>query len=960
MAEEDRRIIVELSEDTTKAFITFAALPDAGGKAHPLWLTKMLKEREIVKGVDEKALNELCDTLNKTGVFKGRLLVAKAENPVNGQNAIVTILVRNGHVVRPGTILAERVPCKDGKNGFSLSGKIIQAARGSDKPLPVGEYAVSAVKDTKLISAVYGIARIADGKVHVKTPYDVSPDNMNVFLDITPRDFAGQVINIDDITKTLRVLGLKGAILEDEISRALLMGGGKKGVLVMKAIPPETGEKGRIEFLGPSGSIVLPGERVGRVLESGKGKDGTDVYGKTIKATTGQLVRKLELDKNLHLDQKKGMVASLVYGRLVYDNEKASVESAIVVSSDEFEARMVIASEGISGLQLEPEVIFKHIIARGILNGVDEDTITRAIRGAKKSRAVLKDVLIAKGTPVIHETGRKVKFNFLLDGQNPQNLEAPEEAVRRDFIFKGRPVAEVTPHREPRDGVTVFGKKIYAEHVQGTQIEAGAHVIESEDGKTFTAEVHGFSDYKGGVISVIPLFNISEDEMTVEMTLYPANAKKRALTAEVINRLLSFEKIVVGVDLKAVEDTVKKLNETGAPVTAVVAKGREPVGGKDGWLEHHVNFTKKVGEEREDGSIDYRERSFIPTVKEGTKVLTRHPPTKGKNGSTVYGKESPANQGIDLQFNAGEGVRVVDDYHYYASKSGAAVLTSRDIRILELFIVPGDVTLETGNIRFDGTVRIEGSVKSSFKVEATGSVEVLGSVDDAIVEAKGNIHIHGGIFHRGYGKIKAGGTVEVAFATNAVIEAIESIEIINDAVNCSLKTEGRINIIKGKGRAVGGRLVAGRNININELGSEGAVTTIAELAPPERIEKKLASIALELDEIEVRLEEITRKLYYLLQGGFENLPKERKIQVLYLKKEKEHLAEKKSELFSARDVVTAEKSRFENGEIRIYGTMWPGALVRIKGTSFTPNKSLHYSGFRYVAGLDNLERIQIR
>jgi uncharacterized protein (DUF342 family) len=702
-----------------------------------------------------------------------------------------------------------------------------------------------------------------------------------------------------------------------------------------------------------------------------------------------------DIGNNLALDEKGQFICSDIYGRLKVEGPYISVLDTLMVSEDQYRATMDIMAKGISRRPLKSGIIRGHLEDQKITHGIDDDAIRTAIMRSKKTGQVQENIVVAQGTPAVYGSDAQVKFTFRIGGAEPMEFKDSEnetlENARRDFILKGKTMAEVKEHQKSEDGMTIYGRKVHTTKPRVIDIRPGDNVTTDKEKHLFTAAAHGFCDYSGGTVSLIPLFEVTSDKMSAQMTLYPPHTVKRTLTREVILRLLHMEKIVYGIDERAIEEAVSGLGreevrseELGVrseglsgipesdnsslltpnsslphslPVKKVIARGREPQDGKDGFLEHHVSFSKKVGTKRPDGSVDYRERNFIPTVSKGDLIITRHPPSRGRSGTDVFGHEREAKNGVDAPLVAGEGVKLVNEYSYYSIMDGAASLRERELRVHNVFVVNGDVDYNTGNIHFDGTVKITGSVRSAFSVEAKGSIYIEGTVDDALIEASENVVIQGGIFHKESGLIKAKGTVEAFFATNANIEAVESIVICNDAVNCNLQTEGTILISKGKGRAVGGRLVAGELIEVRELGSEGAITTIVEIAPPKRIEDSIIRIALEIKNVEALIEKVSTKLHYLSQKGLETLPPEQKATAMKLRAAKETLVKRRDDMFEAKEAALQEKEDFEGGWIKIIGTMWPGVEVRIKNQTFKPNKPLHGTGFKYSRERDSLERL---
>ena len=84
-----------------------------------------------------------------------------------------------------------------------------------------------------------------------------------------------------------------------------------------------------------------------------------------------------------------------------------------------------------------------------------------------------------------------------------------------------------------------------------------------------------------------------------------------------------------------------------------------------------------------------------------------------------------------------------------ADINGLVTFIGGKINVEEIFTVPGDVDLKTGNVMFLGTVIVQGNVEDGFSVKASGNIEVRGSVGKCEIIAEGDIIIHQGVAGKG-------------------------------------------------------------------------------------------------------------------------------------------------------------------------------------------------------------------
>lgn len=192
---------------------------------------------------------------------------------------------------------------------------------------------------------------------------------------------------------------------------------------------------------------------------------------------------------------------------------------------------------------------------------------------------------------------------------------------------------------------------------------------------------------------------------------------------------------------------IKKVTEVEKPYELIVAKGTLPVEGSDGDLEVHIHYEEFDPNSEE--KVNFREMNAIANVKEGQVIATHVPPVPGTPGRNLLGKVIPVKPVRDIALRLGKHVKQVD-HSIIALISGKPSLEWRDrlvkVDVHHEFNHPGEVDLESGNIRFEGDVRIGGNVLPSMFVGATGSIAIGGSVTKATVHAVKSAVIRGNVF----------------------------------------------------------------------------------------------------------------------------------------------------------------------------------------------------------------------
>lgn len=460
-------------------------------------------------------------------------------------------------------------------------------------------------------------------------------------------------------------------------------------------------------------------------------------------------------------------------------------------------------------------------------------------------------------------TGDSVRNIVLVRGRPAQEPRDGSLNHRGDLsypVFPGSIVATLVPPLKARAGETLDGKTLEPQKKhkpKEVKFEASGACIYDDYQNAFISEVFGLAEVQNNVVNVEQLLHISKDEIRVTGSIHHRDNKGKAITLERLTEILKD----MGVELPILEHGVKKAlaqaRETDllqAGVTLV--KGREPVKGEDGWLEYMVAERESVGAEKEDGSIDYKDRGVYPLTKAGTPIVKVHPPTRGIGGIDVYNKTIPASEGKSLFLVPGENVRELEDGTLFeALEDGLVVVAKNIVSVTECLVLPGDVSLATGNIKTQkGSLKVRGSVQSGFTVVIPKHITVNDVVESAKITAGGNVAIGGGILMPEGGLIKAGGEVTAQFATNANILCAGDVVIANNVTNCKIQTHGRFLATKGNGIIQGGIVLASKGIEANEVGSELGVKTVVAIAVQQAQNKTLleerAQLKSEIKEID--------------------------------------------------------------------------------------------------------------
>lgn len=513
---------------------------------------------------------------------------------------------------------------------------------------------------------------------------------------------------------------------------------------------------------------------------------------------------------------------------------------------------------------------------------------------------------------------------------------APKRAERKngfiDYLFNDEGVFVMI--QPPVNG----GKPVAVDALKTNLIEHGFnHLINEESLRTVyrTREV----PYKvsGPLLDVEKkngdfTFEVSKDKMEARLRVTQPWGGK-AVTFEDVKKEMENQGIIFGVDEEAIRTA---LRETGGDSGIVAAKGVEPVPGNDADMKYFFERELKAApKELEDGRVDYRELNLVISVTKGTLLAEKIPATNGTPGIDVFGKETPAKRGRDFIPPAGKGVeRSEDGMQLFAALDGCPVLTGKQLKVLPVYEIKGDVDFTTGNIYFMGSVIIRGSVRSGFKVAASGNVEIYQGIEDARVEAEGKILVKRGITGQGKALVKAGDEIMTKFIQHAEVRSKENIQ--TEACFHSTVFAGKKVTVGGKrGLIVGGLVRAGLEVDAKTVGSPYATPTEIQVGIDPQLREDSQNLSAQLTTDTDNLEDVEKALKHIgdtAQSGKEistykaNLYQRLRQTKLQLE---ERLAELKEKLNKVKEQIGEESK----GVLRVKDVLHPGVRISLKHTS---------------------------
>lgn len=366
----------------------------------------------------------------------------------------------------------------------------------------------------------------------------------------------------------------------------------------------------------------------------------------------------------------------------------------------------------------------------------------------------------------------------------------------------------------------------------------------------------------------------------------------------------------------------------------VIARGKQPTAGKDGWYEFFFDTDLKNNPILlKDGSVDYQNAKWFEMVKQGQKVAFYHMAEEGTGGYRINGEILPPMKGKEKRVLTGQNFMLLQDHQTYVSAIDGKVELHDDRLIITSLLVVDDITLANGgNVTFNGSLYVRGDVGRGTHICVTGDVLVNGFTEGAVIEAGGDIILRKGNNADGRGFVKAGGDVLGVFFEAANVMAGQNIKA-NYCMISMLRAGGNIEVSGKNGVLVGGDAYAGVQVRAFHLGNAMGLNTRICLGEKSALDME----AMRLAEQESRVKNELRLLKNAFWDMRQKYPEEiRNANPVYLKLE-DAIYTKEAEadnIEKKKKDIEKRKKKKKDCNIIAMGTIHPGVFVEINGLTW--------------------------
>lgn len=306
------------------------------------------------------------------------------------------------------------------------------------------------------------------------------------------------------------------------------------------------------------------------------------------------------------------------------------------------------------------------------------------------------------------------------------------------------------------------------------------------------------------------VLEISSDKMEAYITIYESQSfiQENLENLQInLQKLLQDNQIVYGhqpLDLPAVKTSK----------SYIIAKGLPPQKGADAKISY-LQQAEKTPVINEDGKADYFDMNFLVEINEGSWLGEKVPAKQGTAGKNILGESVPALMGDDFP------LKYDTKSAYEVEEEGKTVLRSKTkgvigevnglLTVQKHLVIDGDVGLETGNLKFDGSIQVRGTVMPGYSIVSSGDISIESNegihAAELIKSTEGDVFIKGGIFGRGVTKVEAYHNIFVKHANECTLEAKDDIHIGFYSLGATIFCDSLV-LDERKGKIIGGKVIA--------------------------------------------------------------------------------------------------------------------------------------------------------
>lgn len=212
------------------------------------------------------------------------------------------------------------------------------------------------------------------------------------------------------------------------------------------------------------------------------------------------------------------------------------------------------------------------------------------------------------------------------------------------------------------------------------------------------------------------------------------------VTRQEIIEALNYKEVKFGIK----EDAINFIMNNQEIEKVLIAEGKPY---KDA-IDDEVVFLyeNKIDNNNDLAAIDYKNFNKINSVVEGDTIGVIKRGIEAEQGINVLGKDVKSKKNKRKYIKSGNGCKIMSD-NIIATVNGQVSLKNGIVSVHNVYMVPKDVDMSTGNINFKGDIFVPGNVNDGMKVTALNDIRVQGNVFSSDILSKGDITVDGSIIN---------------------------------------------------------------------------------------------------------------------------------------------------------------------------------------------------------------------
>ena len=437
---------------------------------------------------------------------------------------------------------------------------------------------------------------------------------------------------------------------------------------------------------------------------------------------------------------------------------------------------------------------------------------------------------------------------------------------------------------------------------------------------------------------------ISEDKMNAAVRFYPPSTDGQMIDKRGMLSDLSLAGIKAGVDERVMNELLKVHEYCKS---YVLARGIEPVQGKDASIEYHFNTELSLRPTvNEDGSVDFHNLNNMARVNKGEILATLTKEKVGHPGINVCGEVIKPREVKRKKLKHGRNIILTEDGLQLISEiNGHVSLIDDKVFVSDIYEVE-DVDVSTGDINYDGSVVVKGNVRSGYSIVAKGNIEVNGVIEGSYLKAEGDILLKRGIQGMGKAKVECEGNLVAKFIENAKVTVGGSVHT-ESILHSHVAAKNEIEVSGKKGFITGGVVRSTTLITAKNIGSPMGTDTLVEVgADPLMVERhqELHAKIKKADKVLNTCKPVLNAFAKKVALG-ENVTKEQTEKIQNLQKTVEETEQKITwyikEIEKMEGMLQGETTAF----IKVKGFVYPGVKVVIADDTLYVRENLTYCRF---------------